>query len=466
MNFKSIKNLNLDIKQKLTLQFVLLVSILFLFFCISIYFFSDLYLEKRFFKRLQDRAITTSTLFFDLQTASSDLQKIVDETENDYLEGEVISIFESQRDLFLFTTNIGKEEFHRYFLQKLDKTNNVNYLSHLGNKMTALHIPDAENDYWILVSAIDKTGIEALQDLKNILTILSLVAILLIGLMGRYFSTKALSPISGMIFQLNSIFPKNLNQRIIHKNPEDEIGELTNTINKLLDRVETSVFTQKMFVANISHEIKNPLTKIFTQIELLEMQYKNDEALHKKITSLRDDTLKLNQLTAGILQLAGFISDQAALPMQPIRVDELLWDAISEIKKWNSDLNITVDNLVIPEDETALMTNGNFDALKVVFKNLLDNACKFSEDQSAQVQIYFDPKHIRITISNFGKLIPSEEIPNLFQPFFRVNATAKGKEGHGVGLAIVHRIVEMHQGQIKAFTHPKGNTFELTLNNL
>ena len=101
----------LNIRQRLTLQFLLLVGILFMFLSVSLYFFSDLYLEKRFFKRLQDRAVTTSTLFFDLQTTNNALMKIVDGTDKEYLSEEVVSIYEKQRDLFLFTTDLKKKNF-------------------------------------------------------------------------------------------------------------------------------------------------------------------------------------------------------------------------------------------------------------------------------------------------------------------------------------------------------------------
>ena len=456
----------LNIRQRLTLQFLLLVGILFSFLSVSLYFFSDLYLEKRFFKRLQDRAVTTSTLFFDLQTTSNELMKIVDGTDKEYLSEEVVSIYEKQRDLCLFTTDLKKEEFHRYFIRELDYTNNVNYLSLLGNKMTALHISDKKNDYWVLVSAKDKTGIQALKDLENILIILAIVAFLFIGLMGWYFAEKALSPISGIIGQLNNIFPKNLNKRIAYTNFEDEIGELANTINQLLDRVETSVFTQKMFVANISHEIKNPLTKIFTQIELLEMKYRDNPVFHEKIVSLRDDTLKLNNLTHSILQLANIISDNAALPMSAIRIDETIWDSVKDIKKWNPDLKIIAKFGLMPESEDKYWINGNEDALKVVFKNLIDNAYKFSNNKTAIINLSFENHHALVSITSEGIPIPEEDISNLFQPFFRIDATAKGKAGYGVGLAIVKKIVELHGGKINAFSFENGNTFEVRLATL
>lgn len=453
----------LNIRQKLTLQFELLVGILFLFLSLSLYFFSYLYLEKRFFKRLQDRAVTTSTLFFDLQTTKNALMKIVDGTDKEYLSEEVVSIYEKQRDLFLFSTNLKKEEFHRLFIRELDYTNNVNYLRLLGNKMTAIHISYKENDYWVLVSAKDKTGDQALQDLENILLVLAIVAFLFIGLMSFYFSEKALSPIYGIIGQLNTIFPKNLNKRIAYTNFEDEIGELANTINQLLDRVETSVFTQKMFVANISHEIKNPLTKIFTQIELLEMTYRDNPIFYEKIVSLRDDTLKLNNLTHSILQLANIISDNATLPMSAIRIDEIIWDAVKDIKKWNQDLKIVAKFGHMPESEDKYWINGNEDALKIVFKNLIDNAYKFSNNKTAIINLSFENKQALISITSEGILIPEEGISNLFQPFFRIDATAKGKDGHGLGLAIVKKIVELHGGKINAFSFENGNTFEVRL---
>jgi signal transduction histidine kinase len=451
----------LSIRGRLTLQFLLSVSVLFLFFGLSIYFFSDLYLEKRFFKRLQDRAVTTATLFFDFQATDDTILKIVDNTDKEYLVGEVVSIYETERNLFLFTTDITKEDFHREFLKKLDKKNNINYLTINGYRMAALRIPNQKQEYWVFVSALDKTSIEALRDLKNILLVLALVALLLIGLLGWYFAQKALGPITYIIDQLDEIFPKNLGKRVDHSNFEDEIGKLADTINKLLDRVESSIHTQKMFVANISHEIKNPLTKIFTQIELLEMKYKDNPELHEKLLSLRADSLKLNQLTQDILQLAHVISNDSKLPMEATRLDEVLWEAISDVKKWNPDYKIKAKMVGEGSEEEDFMLMANADALKVAFKNLIDNACKFSSDQSSEVILDFSDHKKRVYFNNNGEHIPKKEMENLFQPFYRVNATAKGKSGHGVGLAIVKQIINMHEGKISVSSTESGNSFEL-----
>jgi signal transduction histidine kinase len=454
---------NLNIRGQLTLQFSMLVGFLFLFFSVSIYFFSKLYLEKRFYKRLQDRALTTSALFFDFQANNTAIQKLVENTEKEYLTEEIVSIIDIHRDLFVFSTSFRNEEFHRLLLYKIDSLADLGTTNLGSYKMAYLKIKDDSGQYWVMVSAKDNIGEDALTDLKNILIIMSLVALLLIGYLGWYLSNSAFSPIYLVKEQLGFIFPKNLSKRIELPNYEDEIGELADTINQLLQRVENSVFTQKMFIANISHELKNPLTKIFTQIELLEMKYKSDPELSKQISGLREDTLKLNHLTQSILELANMFSDESALRMVKTRVDEVLFDAIAEFKKWNpeSRVNISLENF--PDSEDLLTREANADALMVVFKNLVDNACKFATNKTAHVDISERDGLLVIDFFNEGPQIPETDKDKIFEPFFRSNATAKGKAGHGVGLAIVKQIVELHKGKLKLISSENGNLFSVEL---
>jgi signal transduction histidine kinase len=221
-----------------------------------------------------------------------------------------------------------------------------------------------------------------------------------------------------------------------------------------------------MFVANISHELKNPLTKIFTQIELLEMKHKNFPEFHEQIVSLREDTLKLNHLTHSLLQLANIFSDENALPLTEIRLDEVVFDAVSEFKKWNANKSIEIDLESFPEDEKCLIVKGNEEALKVVFKNLIDNACKFSVNETAFLNISVKRNEVNVEIKNKGIPIPKKEITQIFQPFYRSDSTSRGKTGHGVGLAIVKQIVELHHGKIGVLPQEDGNLFQVTLPNL
>lgn len=454
---------NLNIKQVLTLQYLLSVSLLFIFFSVCIYFFSELYLEKRFYKRLQDRAIISSTLYFDFPDANQELLKITDLTDKEALSNEAIGIYEPNRNLFLFSSDVNQESFQKKFIKDLDKSTNVNYLSKDGFKMTALFIPDKGSEYWVMVSANDKSAERALADLKNILIVMSLVAILLIGLLAWYFSNNALDPINLIIYQLKEIFPKNLEKRLIHKNYKDELGILTNTLNQLLERAENSMKNQKMFVANISHELKNPLTKIFTQIELMEMKYSQFPEVYENTISLKKDTLSLIQLNSSILELASSFSDQIGLKMSLYRIDEILFESISSLKKWRPEYQIIIKSMELPDNESQFYIKGNYDSLLLVFKNLIDNACKFSNNETCEVSVFEEKTDIIVLIVNQGLKIPKEEIANIFQAFYRINATSAGKSGHGVGLAIVKSILDIHNFSINAYTTENGNCFEVRL---
>ncbi len=448
----------LNIRQRLTLQFLLLVSVLFLLFSVSIYLFSKLYLNNRFYNGLQERAIITASLKIALSADQKAIQDLVRNSDERMLTEEMISIYDPQRNMFVFTTDILKEGFHRSFLNPADTSKNVNNISRNKSKICVLKI----KKYWVIISAKDVYEREALGNLRDILVILSLVALLFIAYISWFMADRALSPISKIARQLDQIFPKNLSQRIEYPFTEDEIGFITRTINKLLQRVETSVNTQRMFVANISHELKNPLTKIFTQIELLEMKYRDHPEYYSQIMSLRSDTLMLNHLTQALLELASISANDRELPKKDLRIDEILMSAVSEFKRWNPDYEILLNLDEFPENEEVLIYPANEDALKIVFKNLLDNACKFSVNQQAEVKIYAEAGQLLITIYNEGKPIPPGDITKILEPFFRSDSTAKGKKGHGVGLAIVKQILRLHRIRLTIVPSESGNTFVLT----
>jgi signal transduction histidine kinase len=448
---------SLNIRQRLTLQILLVVSVLFLLFSISIYLFSKLYLNSRFFNGLQERAIVTTSLRIAYSADQRALQDLIRNSNERMLTEEMTSIYDPQRDLFVFTTDILKEGFHRSFINAADTSKAVNNLSRDKYKISVIKI----KNYWVVISAKDVYEREALSNLRDILIILSVVALLFIAYLSWFMADRALAPIARMARQLDVIFPGNLSKRLAYPNKEDEIGFIARTINQLLQRVESSINTQRMFVANISHELKNPLTKIFTQIEILEMKYKQHPEFYQQIMSLRSDTLMLNELTNALLQLASISSSDKELPLKSSRIDELLLEGVAEFKRWNPESTVLLNINNMPENEEILTHPVNEEALKIVFKNLLDNACKFSEDQRAEVSIYEKGGQLCVAVYNDGKPIPEAEVNKILEPFFRSDATAKGKRGHGVGLAIVMQILRLLKITLDIVPSASGNSFIL-----
>ncbi|GAB2625091.1 HAMP domain-containing sensor histidine kinase [Emticicia sediminis] len=451
----------LNIRSRLTYQFMAIVTAILLFFSVGVYFFSKLYLEKRFFKRLQDRAVTTTTLLFDLQTADTTVLKLVNTADKELLSDESIYVYDENLKKLVFASQEPYSGLFEELIPNIQQQSKPTYYYAGFYQTLGIQLKKGTASYWVIVSAIDNNGKEALEDLRKILTIMVLVGLLLSGLSGWFFADKALAPMSGIITQVNEIFPANTERRVEHPNRSDEIGRLVATFNQLLDRIQEAFTMQKMFIANVSHELKNPLTKIYSQIDITLLQKRTPEVYEESLKSLQEDTRTLTQLTNTLLNLANTVVNAEAIQRLPLRMDELLWEAKSQLKKWHDDYVINIDFSDFPEDEEALIIEGNEASLKVALMNLMDNACKFSENNSVFVSFSATIKEMKISFMNNGPIIPKADLPYIFRPFYRSNATAKATKGHGVGLAIVSQIVKLHNGDISVVSNDEETVFTL-----
>lgn len=453
----------INIRTRLTYQFVLLVTIILLLFSLGVYFFSSLYLQKRFYRRLQDRAITTTTLLFDLQQTDSTVLRLIDAADKEPLLHENISVYNEKTKQVIFSTNPANSRFHEQFISELDSTAQTLYLRRDEYQIVAIHLSQGKDGNWVIVSGIDQGGREALDDLGRILLIMVLAAILLLGVSGWFFADRALAPVWGIVRQVNAIFPASVQKRVQHPNRSDEIGILVATFNQLLDRIEQALNTQKMFIANVSHELKNPLTRISSQIDVALIRKREPEVYEKTLQSLQEDTRTLTQLTNTLLELANTVAKAKELPMETVRMDELLWEAKLQLQNWHASYQVQLDFPDFPEDEEALLVRGNRAALKVLLMNLMDNACKFSPTNTAHVTFTAKAGKVTITVFNEGVPIPEADLPHIFQPFFRGNATALSSKGHGVGLAVVAQVAEIHQGNVTVQSTADGTLFTVVL---
>ncbi|RIV27569.1 sensor histidine kinase [Fibrisoma montanum] len=456
----------MNIRTRLTGQFAFLVTLILLFFSAGVYFFSELYLEQRFYKRLQDRAITTTTLLFDVQQADTTVIRLVDAAVKNPLLNETISVYNATSRTFLFTTNPANNQLHERIIPLLKPGLETQYVRQDDYQLVAIYLTNSKGGNWIIVSGIDQPGNDALSDLKKILLVMVLAAIFLLGVVGWFFADRALAPMSGIIEQVNAIYPANVEKRVEHPNRFDEIGALVATFNRLLDRIEQAIDTQKMFIANVSHELKNPLTKINSQIDVALIQKREPDAYERTLRSLREDTRTLTQLTTTLLELANVSIQVSNVPLEPVRMDELLWEVKTNYQEWHPDCLVQLNFIDFPDDEDALLTQGNRPSLRVLLMNLVDNACKFSPARTATIDFQAKEGSLTVAVFNEGPPIPEADVPYIFEPFFRSDATAQSGKGHGVGLAVVAQITQMHQGTISVSSTPRGTTFTLTLASL
>jgi signal transduction histidine kinase len=454
----------MQIRTRLTVQFSLLVSGILLITFLAIYFFSYVNLTEDFYDRLRSKAKSQAELLLKFPDVNREVFKALDETNRDLIYNENTFIFdEKNRLIYSNPTNTQSNPVHvsNYWLDEIRKSGEIRYQD--GDyKVVGIYYKYPYNKAVVMLAAQDRYGQVNLSNLSQLLLALFFIVTAIVAIVGWFFSERALLPISKVMNAVEKILPQRLDTRLDVPNQKDEIGRLTTTFNNLLDRIETAFQMQKIFVANVSHELKNPLTKIRSQLEVSALKERSTIEYQTMIHSVLEDIQELAQLSNTLLELAKVSEDHGDLLTEIVRIDDLLWDCRTSLSQASEHCSIVFRLDELPEDDTWLEISGNSTLLKTAFLNLMDNACKFSEDHAVTIRLEATEKNILLQFSDTGKGIPKQDRGLVFQPFYRSENTANIK-GYGIGLSLVERIVKLHNGTIAIRPNePKGTTFVLS----
>jgi signal transduction histidine kinase len=318
----------------------------------------------------------------------------------------------------------------------------------------------------VIAAAIDKDGKLYMEKLLAIMLIVCLVSLVLFSIAGWFYSGRALKPISNVVEKVENISITSLNLRVPEGNGVDEIGKLAGTFNRMLERLETSFTTQKDFIANASHELRTPLTSINGQLEVLMMKDRSVSEYKSVLESVLEDLKSLIDLSNRLLLIARTSAEQPEKQFKKVRIDEILWLAHDEIRKFNKDfhIDISLDNSLTDAGQMTLM--GDEDLLKIAFSNLIDNACKYSPDHSVIIKLGNNEKYIEVIFEDKGIGISENEMDKIFEPFYRGSNTGS-VPGTSIGLSLVNRIIRNHNGTIKVSSKPgKGTAVRIRLRTI
>jgi signal transduction histidine kinase len=435
----------MTIKNKLTLWFTCIVAFIILLFSFSIYYISQEYRESEFNARLKEKALTTARLLIKIQKVNQDLLNILSDNGNKLVNEKVViynylneQMYNSvEGDTFIISKDL---------LDQIRLEEEV-YFTKNGEEVIGLLYSDRYNRFVVIASAYDKFGFSKLKILKITLITGVILSILIIIVSGSLYSEQALKPISDVIRQVNNITASNLDSRVDEGNGNDEIAKLAITFNNMLERINNAFNIQKSFVSNASHELRTPLTAITGQIEVTLMKQRDTEEYKNILNLILEDIKNLNQLSNGLLELVQASTDASVVPFKSIRIDELFWQTRTELLKRKEEYNININFEDLPEEENKLILWGNEQLLKTAIGNLMENACKFSNDRQVDVNIGFDEENILLSFKDKGIGISKDELHHIFEPFFRAS-NAKTIKGHGIGLSLAKKIIEMHKGNI------------------
>jgi two-component system phosphate regulon sensor histidine kinase PhoR len=205
---------------------------------------------------------------------------------------------------------------------------------------------------------------------------------------------------------------------------------------------------RKDFVANVSHELKTPLSAIIGYSQALnDGNYQNQDQMRDFLERIYSQSERMNRIVSDLLTLSSFETGSYAINLQPVPLKDLVQRAVDNIQQPASQKKQAILVKDIP-DSCQIMA----DEIKMIqaLTNLLDNASKYTpEGGRIEVSVELKDNIVRIMVSDNGSGIPSEHLPRIFERFYRVDkGRSREMGGTGLGLAIVKHIVEMHQGKV------------------
>lgn len=455
----------MTLQKKQTIRFVLVVGSILGVAMLTIYFFTTYFLHKNFYRRLNNRAETVVSWLSQSIEKHEDIEILNRylSTRKDQLPYEQILIYNLQNKVIFSYNSDAIKSVEMDILNKIRLDGQSEFEVNGFAAEGMLYKTDTQR-YMVLAFAKNEYGDVFLLQMRWLMLGITFVSLVLITIIGWFHAKKALEPINNIGNELNKIFPRNLNRRLPYQENEIEISRFSKTINQLLDRVGEGIQLQQMFIANVSHELKNPLTRISSQLEVSLLNERSAESYKKTILSVFEDISELIILTQNLLQLSRSNAESDIALVENIRIDDIFWEVQKTINKNYPNYKIDIHFSALPEDPKHLCIVGNHTLLGNAILNLVENACKFSSDNYCFLSLYASPQQKIISVKNFGKVIEFEEISKIFQPFYRSANTTEIK-GYGIGLSLVDRIIKIHNGHIEVSSSiENGTEFKITFN--
>jgi signal transduction histidine kinase len=435
----------MNIRLRLTLQFLFTVALLLLGVLGINYFFAVKYADDSFYERLAVR----SEIYLENYLANEfgiKLKKAKSTSFRSALNKEEFIIFNHNNVPVMQTEDA---EALAEILDKVEEfwTKREWYQKSKKQYFSALVFETSSGKFLVIGRAVDEVGSLKLQNQLLVMLISVVFSLLLIYLIGLYFAQKALQPIGRVVNEVNQITASSLSMRVHEGNGKDEIAKLAQTFNKMLERLEESFELQSNFVSNASHELRNPIASIIGNADVALDKERTVQEYRVTLRSIFIEAERLKEIIDNLLSLtqsAGNFGGKGNFTS--VRIDELLMDLVEELalKKENNRVLFTFGEIEI----NSMCINGNPTLLTMAFSNLIDNACKYSDDKPVYVRIDTTLDTITIEIRDEGIGISAEDQRFMFQPFYRSNK-ARSYKGFGIGLTIAKKVLDLHDAALK-----------------
>jgi two-component system OmpR family sensor kinase len=301
----------------------------------------------------------------------------------------------------------------------------------------------------------------ARRNLLSVLVFSTVLGVAIAALASQASVKQFLSPLEAITSAADQVNrADDLSRRVPYEGPpEDEIGQLVGAINQTLERLEVLFTSQQRFIADVSHELRTPLTVIKGNVDLMRRMKSFDA---ESLDSIDQEAGRLTRLVTDLLLLAKAEAGSLPLTKSAVELDTLLLEVFSEMRVLAAS-KVQVKLTEIDQ----LQVSGERDRLKQVLINLVANAIQYTPaGGDVFLSLSRSGDNAKLIVRDTGPGIPAEDLPYIFERFYRAekSRTRSGTAGFGLGLSIAHWIVEQHGGKIEVSSREgKGTTFAVWL---
>lgn len=291
-------------------------------------------------------------------------------------------------------------------------------------------------------------------DYRNKSLLISSILSLLGGVITYFISGRALKPLSDFSNKIEEVQAQNLSDSRIEENKVKELNQLSVSYNKMLDRLSAAFEVQRQFTANAAHELRTPLALMQVQLDAYNSTEHpdNDASATQTIQMVTEQNERLTKMVKALLDMSEL---QTIARDETIDLDALIEEVLVDLEPLAQEKNITLTNQC---NEVKLL--GSDILIYRLVYNLVENGIKYNRiDGSVTVKAFTKDQHIYLTVADTGNGIPKDLRERVFEPFFRLDKSrSRELGGVGLGLALVHEIVRVHDGTIQVKDNPAGGT--------
>ena len=419
--------------------FYTLVSVLTTVIIIAVfYIFSTQYINRLYASYLREKAYLTAQKHWEKDE--------VDEQSYQIIQRKYDELLPEAHEILLNMDSLSevRDTLNKYLTQQQQTLLiagkdsipfSFKYKDQLG---AALYYPDNEGNFIVLVMSRNAYGTEIQEHLLLLSIFLVLFSSILIYFIGKIYSGRILVPLQHILKELKKIRANSLNRRLKKTGNNDELEEIIVTLNSMLDRLDSAFKAEKSFVSHASHELNNPITAIQGECEISLLKERSTGEYVKALQRISSESKRLSNLIRHLLFLSRQDEELLKNNMEEIPLQDMLTDLTTGTARIR---------LHMQESGTQATVQANPYLLKIALKNIIDNACKYSEKE-VDITLSRINQQVVIEIEDRGIGIPQEEIEHIFQSFYRGSNT-HDYAGQGIGLSLTMKIISAYNGKLE-----------------